>query len=333
MRWWLTVLAVVICAPGWAAGQEVADSGIVRFRVDLDSVVVSLDGGAPILHDTYGNRLVPDSWFMLSVSAGLHVLSLGREGYGTIERSIAVNRDEVTTLEVSFVTEAATAPVYGPAVDAAELAQLFVVSDPPRATLRVEGRDEEFTTPTQLVLLRGEHVLTAYQQGYDTLVFVQELLPRQSASLVFILKQEQPPPISAMDMGLEYQAILPLKREESADHLRNHFTALAETFAIVPLAQGILARLVMGETNRREANALIIAGVGLTGGSYLLGKVLSADRRARVRTRNQEITEENARAQQHNKDVDRLVRERNAEIVLQWRIVNRMRGRVDVTSR
>jgi hypothetical protein len=123
---------------------------------------------------------------------------------------------------------------------------------------------------------------------------------------------------------------LTLKDETAADAVRKRCNGLAELFAIVPLGQGVMARIAWGEDGRREANTLIIAGVGLTTGPYLLGSILSKRKRGTIRAANKLITRQNTEAQEYNRQVEKQVRELNAAAVAEWGTHNRVRGRVEV---
>ena len=103
---------------------------------------------------------------------------------------------------------------------------------------------------------------------------------------------------------------------------------MAEAFAIVPLAQGVMARLVFGE-DAHQANVLIAAGVVLTAGSYFLGKLLSKRKLSSIREQNAVIEEANLAAKTHNDEVDLAIRDQYSGEIRQWRSETQDDGRVE----
>ena len=74
-------------------------------------------------------------------------------------------------------------------------------------------------------------------------------------------------------------------------------------------------------------NLLIVIGAGLTGGSYLLGQVLSSRKRKQILETNKAIKEANKKAQVENKDLENMVRSRARSDIEQWEKENRTRGK------
>jgi hypothetical protein len=332
MKQLLTVLAVAVLWSVSVSAQESADSGIIRLRVDLDSVMVSLDERTPLALDSYGNPLRGDAWFLFEVTTGIHVVSLSHPRYESIARTVTVVRDEVTTLEINFISDTTAADgIVGPPTAAAVLTRLIVTSDPPRATVSIIGRSEQLETPTELNLPAGEYRLVVVAPGYDTLQHLQVLRPSQRVVAHCVLKEERPQSATPTGLGMSYEMTMPLADEAEADQIRRRFTMWAEIFAIVPLGQGVLARSVMGESRRGDTDALIYAGLVLTVGSYLTGRIASRAKRSRIRSRNATLTVANRDADDYNKTLDGLIRDRNAETLMIWRTTNRDRGRVTVT--
>lgn len=328
----LTCIAIFF-APLFANALEVPDSGFVRIRVDRDAVVAGLNG-VPVLFDSDGNRMAMDSWFTLRVAAGLHFITLSGEGYQTVELPVAVKRDEVTAIELSYDSVSTFAPVM-PTIDDtlhAKLGRVAVFSDPTRAALRLDELDAHLITPSEVTVPAGDHAFSVSAEGFEPLTQRLALSPDSDLTLNFLLRAEPPSPLSAEEMGMEYKPLIPLIDEAEADRLRRKFNSLAETFAIIPLGQGVLAKLILGKDESKGADILIISGAGLTAGTYLLGRILSSKKRSHVRTRNQTITLQNKEASENNKNIDQVVREKNAEARSTWELENQDRGRVEVLS-
>jgi hypothetical protein len=182
-------------------------------------------------------------------------------------------------------------------------------------------------------LSAGDHSLVASRERFEPLSHSLTLPPNSEFTLTFLLKAEEPFPLTAPELGLDRRELAPLRVEDEAKQLRQQFNSFAEVFAIVPLGQGLMARLVAGESGKNQANTLIITGIGLTAGSYLLGKILSSNRLSNIRSQNEEATRANDEAKDHNRQIEKQVQERNDEIIAEWRIQNADRGRVEVEEK
>lgn len=333
MRDSIILVIVIVISVGSAGATELPDSGMVRILVDQVGVTVSLNGEETTL-DFQGQPLQRSEWFIIPVPVGIHVLTLDKEGYKPLARSITVIRDEVVTVEADFpaADEDPASTIQSPS-SILELSKLLVTSEPTHAKIHLGEEQERLHTPAELNLRPGDYSVSVSTEGFEPLTHQLSLRSGHSLSLGFLLKENQPAPVSAEEMGLEYKPVIPPINEEQADQLRRRFYSMAETFAIVPLGQGVLARMVIGEDGKREANALIITGAGLTIGSYLLGRIISARKLTRIRSRNEAIVVENKLAKEHNKGIDQIVREKSTEIETKWQAENQNRGRVVIRDR
>ncbi len=332
MRYSLATLAIFLLTTTGLGAVEIPDSGLVRIRLDQDNAVISIDGTVQST-DRKGNAPTKHVWFILPMAQGVHTLTLSKAGYRPIEQSVTVGPKEVATVDVSFQPETAGNSSSAISFDSTKFAEVHVFSDPAGAKLRLDDAKQTIELPAQLTLAGGEHTLEVSSTGYEELTQQLMLNSGEIISLRFLLRENQPFPISAEELGLEFQTEIPLIDEKVADKLRQQFYGFAETFAIIPLTQGIIARLIVGEDSKYEANALIIAGVGLTGGSYLLGRILSSRKRSQIIQHNERAAQENLLAKKYNQDINRIIREKNAEAIDDWEQKNRRRGRVEILNK
>jgi hypothetical protein len=332
----LFVLPVLVMfgmsVPATGHAEAVPDSGLVRLRVHENDVTIALNG-EPILNDSHGNPLLPGAWFILRVPIGLHLLSLKKDRFLPMERHVIVTRKEVATLEITLSPQPTDGFSDGSPSDSVRmgLGRILVFSDPPNASVLLQEPEVDLKAPAQLMLHAGEHVIQVSAEGHEPLEHHQSLLTDQRLALRFLLKQNPPPLLSPADLDLEYKPVVPLLNEEEADIVDRKFTALTETFANIPLGQGLLARLVAGKGVRSTANFLVISGAALTASSYALGKILSSRKRTDILTQNEIITESNIEAQNHNSAVDRTLRTKQRELLSTWERDNADRGRVEST--
>jgi hypothetical protein len=192
--------------------------------------------------------------------------------------------------------------------------------------------DLEITAPAEIFVAPGTHTLELDKDGFEPLTHEFNDSGGEDFSLRFVLRSAQPVPLAAEELGLVRRPTLVLRDEGEADVVRKRYNSFAEMFAIVPLGQGVMARIVAGEGARKEANTLILTGIGLTAGSYLLGSILSKRKRSAVRSDNELIKQQNAEGQDHNRQLDKQVREFNAAAMAEWSTRNRDRGRVEVVE-
>jgi hypothetical protein len=207
-------------------------------------------------------------------------------------------------------------------------AQLMVTSSPDSAFITISNHAATEVTPLSLTLNAGIYQVEAAREGFEPLSRELNLMAGKRLSAQFILKSFPPPPIPAESLGLFY---LPPKIPldiKGADRMSQTYKRLAETFAIVPLGQGIMARLIVDEEDRDQADILIVSGIVLSGGSLLLGKILSNRKRNNIENENARIAEENILISENNRDVDRELKEKNEDVLQMWILENEDRGRI-----
>ena len=203
-----------------------------------------------------------------------------------------------------------------------------ITSIPDSVWIRIDEKPDSMITSFEISLSSGENLIEAFKDGYEPLQHTLEISTVRNLSLNFILKTSRPLKFDADMIGLEYKTDLPILDEKQAERLKKRYMNLAESFAIIPLGQGVLAKIILGNDNS-GANAFIIAGVSLTAGSYLLGKYLSARKLKNIRERNEEIVELNYQAKEHNKSVRNQIKMKNDEIANKWVSDNKGRGIVE----
>lgn len=97
----------------------------------------------------------------------------------------------------------------------------------------------------------------------------------------------------------------------------------------LPLMQGVMAAVALGGGGDYFTGELMAIGIVLNGGSYLLGKVLARRKLRSIRERNEVLKIENARAAEHNKEIELQIRRVHAENVRQWEATAKSRGVVE----
>lgn len=185
-------------------------------------------------------------------------------------------------------------------------------------------------TPAELKLPIGEYVIELVIADHDPLATRINLAKDQTVTATFPLKPFPPPPVTADQLGLEVIRTKPLLDEKIAAKLKEQWRSVTETFLIVPLGQGLLAKFLLADENQSEANTLVLTGVGLTVGSYLLGSILHRRKLAQIRKRNIEIPHENELAKAANLELSELVKSSNAELVEQWLLECEGKGEVRI---
>lgn len=121
----------------------------------------------------------------------------------------------------------------------------------------------------------------------------------------------------------------PLLNEETALDTQKKFSSLAETFLVFPLAPGIIGQLAFAGEEGYPADALVISGMALSVGSYMLGKVFSSQKLHTIRAINDRRKVANQRAQQHNQMVEKALSDHGAAIA-EWAMESEGRGKVIV---
>jgi hypothetical protein len=210
-------------------------------------------------------------------------------------------------------------------------ATVEITSKPVGGLIFLNGKDLGLVTPASLVVSDGEHLIEIIIEDYEPLA---KRLPFEAGKLTrmeFVLESLPPPPTTAASLGLVLRPKIALLREERATLLEDKWSGLAETFAIVPLGQGIIARLVLPKEHHSAANTMVLTGLGLTVGSYIVGKVLGKRKLRQIRARNEEIPSLNEEIRAHNEEISRTVMTSNTQTVREWMAGNKTRGVVNVS--
>ncbi|UCC79573.1 MAG: PEGA domain-containing protein [Candidatus Zixiibacteriota bacterium] len=321
---YLTLVSIILMSP--AVFPQQADSpGIIRVKVDLDSVTLQINSET-IENDSYGNALIPDAWFIINLPQGDYEFVFQREGYIQIDTNIAILPGEVYTFDVRFlvVEEDTTEILSGNAT-------LDLTSDPENVSVIVEMIPDTVIAPSTINIKAGDHSFRALADGFEELSHEMAIDADNTISLKFILAFSRPAGLTAEDLELEYKPLIPLRDEMEATNQKNMFNNLTETFALIPLGQGILARLLLGDETEAGANILIAVGAGLTAGSYILGQIIPRRKLAKIREFNEEANRINSEANYHNKEIDRELERNNSELLENWMLNNQNRGTVEVT--
>jgi len=210
-------------------------------------------------------------------------------------------------------------------------ATLNLLSDPDGAKIVIETSRDTVIAPETLNTATRDHSFKAMADGCEVLAYTMTVEPDKIISLNFILAFTRPTELTAEDLNLEYKPMMPLIDEAEAEKQKEMFNNLAETFALIPLGQGILARLLLGNEAQSGANILIVSGAGLMTGSYILGKILPRKKLAGIREYNDEANRVNSEAKYHNQEVDKEIETKNNELLENWIIRNQDRGKVEIT--
>lgn len=226
---------------------------------------------------------------------------------------------------------AATTSIRSQQPAATDSATVIIISEPIRASIFLNNKETVMLTPTELRLPVGEYIIELVILDHDPLATRIKLTKNQTVTASFPLKPFPPPPVTPDQLGLAFVPSKPLLDEKIAARLKERWRSVTETFLIVPLGQGLLAKLLLAEENQSEANVLILTGIGLTVGSHILGSVLHRRKLHRIRKRNEEIPFENELAKTANLKLAELVKTSNVEIVEQWLLECEGKGVVHIT--
>ena len=219
----------------------------------------------------------------------------------------------------------------GAALDTAPAPAVVTVrSDPDSATVFLDGTRLPGSTPLQVPLAAGEHLIEVMKEDYDPLSYELDVLPAETVTVVYYLKSLPPTPLLPESLGLSYLPVR--KRLDSliADRQMQTYVDAAQTFAVFPFGQGLIVRLFLGDTHSREANVMMIGGAVMSLGALIMGKTITNRKREQIRAENERIQRENESATLHNREVDRVLREATAARMESWRRRNASRGRVEV---
>ena len=298
------------------------DTASVKIRVDVDDVLLTVNADT-VAEDSHGSHLTKGAWFILNLTAGDYEFILNHARFVAQHQSVSLEPSQIVTLDITFLPPVAPS---GPVTGA-----VTVESEPDSAAILIDGIAVEPVTPANLDLVVGERMVEVIGADCEPLSKAVTIDSLHRTIMKYILRPMPPMKLTADSLGLVYDVLLPKLDEEKAVLLRRQFNALAETFAIIPFGQGILAKALLDSDDQGTANVLVISGVVLTAGSYILGRVLSSKRLRKIKLENEEIDSYNARAAAQNFEIDQTVNEANKQAYKKYLDDNKGRGRVQVS--
>lgn len=304
-----------------------ADSTVVRIKTNLDNAKLFINE-KEYQTDDYGNILKKDAWFLMKFGEGFYQLQLTHEKYPTIDTTFTLAGEEVHSLVLSFPLESDT---INNIINNPRTRDFMLLSDPPGGTVTLDGATLEGVTPMTLQVNTDSFTVEVYKDGYEPLVSDLMFAEQQRLQATFILKAFQPAQLTSDSLGYTMENEIPLIDMRKAEQIENEFTGMAESFAIFPFAQGLIAKLILDKDDQKEANVLVISGAVLSGGSFLLGKILGKRKRNQIEKENEFINNQNAEIQKSNKEIEELVKEQNTARKKQWRLDNANRGVVEIS--
>ncbi len=207
-------------------------------------------------------------------------------------------------------------------------ASLSLISDPPGAEIEFSGRVE--VAPVDLELPSGRYLLDATLSGHELLHTSLQLAEGDTAQVVFTFRREAPTKPPPGELGLAYEMVYPPIPFISAYRIESTYWSLVETFAVIPLSQGLFLKMADPDATGSPAEEMILAGVGLVAGSYLGGKFLHARKVRQITDRNEEVAFLNDSAEGHNREVDQAIRLQHVANLAIWEQEGEGRGRVEV---
>lgn len=314
----LSVLILLLTQSAFAQ-----DSATVKIRVGVHNVLLTINGDT-VTEDSHGSRLTKEAWFILNLTAGDYEFIFNHAGFEAQQQSVSLAPGQIVTLDITFLRPV-TPP--GPVTGA-----VTVQSEPDSAAIMVDGVALKSITPARLDLEVGERMVEVAIANYEPLAKGITVDSMHRSIMKYILRPLPPPELTAESLGLIYDVQLPKLDEAQAAVLRRQFNSMAETFAIIPLGQGMLAKILLDSDDQVTANVLVISGVVLTVGSYILGKTLSKKKLEKIKLENEEIEAYNVRVAEHNNEVDLAIKAANKDASKKHREDYKNRGKVQVTT-
>ena len=309
------------------------DSALVRIRVDVDSAKVRLNN-QEILEDSYGNALIKNSWFILNLPIETYNLKIISENYDPIDSTLLLVKNEIYTFDIQFIEKKYedTAAYFKEIPESVEVVKLVLHSEPDSSSIIFGKEKLDEITPTEMYFRPGEYSFQMSKEGFDPLKSTVTIVYDTPILANFMLAEIKPVPLLPESLGLSYMSQMPMLEKKLAEKVKTKYNALTESFAIFPLAQGILARFMVDESQHSKANGLIFSGIGLTLGSYILGKILYKRKQAYIVAENERREADNAMVESNNQTVDQAVRDENAARMKVWLRGNRNRGTVVIEN-
>lgn len=325
LKYFALALALLLLST-FATAQE-QNTALIKIKVDVEGVTILLNEDS-LLVDSYGSPLLAEAWFVLNLLPGEYQFSFLHPDYDTQIRELTVEQAEIATIEVRFLPEDV------PPIDSASITaittRVSLSSVPLEAMIMLDGKMLEDETPAYIKVGSGAHDIEVLKDGWEPLTHTVRINSSNAIVLNYIL-MPMPPANSAPEaLGLQYRdKLIPLDAR-GAEKLRATFNSLTETFAILPLGQGLVAKAFLQGEQDKTADLLIASGVVLTAGAYILGRVLYKKRLNKISTRNAEIGQINLEFDELNKMVDQAIEEHDGKLLEIWLNENQGKGKVEV---
>jgi hypothetical protein len=320
------IIAILVL---FSLSLNAADTTLVRLKVDIDSIQLSINDQL-YTTDLYGNLLLKDAWFIISLDSGDYNISLNLDDSLLADTLLNIVDQEIITLEYIFliprdIDDTITSPEI---ID--ETVKITINSDPDSAFVIINNDSINQTTPLNITLPPDTVRIEVYKNEYEKLVSTMMLDLNRDVNANFILRTLSPPGITPESLGLSYMPIQEMRDTLSLKRLSGKYKSMSEVFFIFPLLQGLFMKLVVSDDIQNDANLMVLSGAGLTIGTYLLGKIVVNTKRKNILSGNEQRELDNITAFEHNGEVDSIIVTKNQELIKKWERENINRGKVDI---
>ena len=301
------------------------NSTLVRIRTDVDSIELKINDSLYQI-DNYGNFLTAHNWFIIPLTNGEYHFVL-RYDEQQIDTAITISNQESIVLEFPFLQAETEKPV----TEKNEI-RIPVTSVPDSGFITINWNTLELLTPTIITVKKDTFTIEVYKDGYEPLVTDLMIADLQQKQVIFILKAMEPARFNADSLGLSMEKEIPPFDIRIAERVQNKYMGMAETFIIFPFAQGLIAKLALDDDNQKVADVMVGAGAFLTGGAYILSKILSKRKRNEINEKNIEVEKQNLEIKSSNKEIELMVRKVNADRKIKWEDENVNKGVVKISD-
>ena len=308
---------------------NIPDSSLVRIRIDVENSEIYLDNNR-LLQDSFGNRLTPNAWFILNLEVGEYHFYIFNNLLEPLDTTIVLTKDKVESFDLRFISQELASRVFVENPPGIQTVPFKIDSDPGSAVILFNDDTLEVATPAELFVQGGVTRFEVVKEGYQPMVSTIDFEMAKNVSAMFKLRIEEPAPVTPESIGLVYLEKKPMLSTKLADKVRRNYYSLSETFFVFPFCQGLLAKIVVDDSQQESANALLLSGIVLSGGTYLLGRIFSKKKLNYVFAENERRTVNNMLADQTKIDNDKILRDKNLENYRNWTSENSDRGVVIV---
>ena len=134
------------------------DSTLVRIRVDVDSVGISLNGQS-LEVDSYDNLLSTNSWFILNLPIDTYQISILPKNYNPVDTTIVLTKGQIYVLDLKFieVTYEDRTIIFTTIPENIEVVKLSLLSDPDSSSIIFSQNQLLEITPLELYIKPGEY--------------------------------------------------------------------------------------------------------------------------------------------------------------------------------